>query len=286
MTKRAILLTLALSALVSRADEGETTVLKPGQRKEVPGLSLTAHERYRISFEALADGPDTVENNAHVAAALRDRNRRAHGLRLASWEYRFYDASGKMVGGGFGSDVWRVVVSSKWRKYQEVFFGPSRAVTMKVIFINGTPDTTTSIRNLKLEPYSEPTLNVNADFSLGVLCHSGFGNSDVYMEKTPGGVVMCVPTYAIGEGFPVTGGRRYVVSVELAEKPRTNPMVGVGFSDAKGKGIGECGGVFWVDPVKVEKQFKAPADAVTMSISISKGARDIKFKSIKVLPCE
>ena len=284
--RSAVLLALALSTLVCRAEEPETIVLKPGQRKEVPGLSLTAHERYRISFEALADGPDTVENNAQVAAALRDRNRRAHGLRLPSWEYRFYDASGKLVGGGFGSDVWRVVVSSKWRKYQEVFFGPSRAVTMKVIFINGTPDTTTSIRNLKLEPYSEPTLNVNADFSLGVLCHSGFGNSDVQMEKTPGGIVMCVPTYAIGEGFPVTGGRRYVVCVELAEKPRTNPMVGVGFSDAKGKGIGECGGAFWVDPVKVEKQFKAPADAVTMSISISKGARDIKFKSIKVLPCE
>lgn len=284
--RNAVLLALALLSFVCRADEPETIVLKPGQRKGAPGLALTPRERYRISFEALADGPDTVENNAQVAAALRDRDRQAHGLRLPSWEYRFYDASGKLVGCDFGAYFMRVVVSSKWRKYQEVFFGPSRAVRMGVIFINGTPDMTMSVRNLKLEPYSEPTLNVNADFSLGVLCHSGFFSSGVHMERTPEGIVMCVPAYAIGEKFPVTGGRRYVVSVELAEKPKANPMVGVGFSDMNGKNIGECGGSFWVDPVKAEKRFNAPSDAVSMSLSISKGAPDVKFKYIKVLPCE
>ena len=284
MKTGSLAITLALFAAASGA-AAETQTLRPGARWDF-WHDVEPSGRYLLSFTARSEGPDTLENNAQLGEAFYDKRREAHGLRLPGWEVGFADADGKGLAAGICS-FHRVVLSGKDTRFRDVFFAQARAARARIRFENPTKDMTLVVSDVTLTPHREPTANINADFSLGERCLSGYSTTYAghpRIQKTADGFVMALDDYAFADPIPVVGGRTYRLEAAMANNVPKNPKIGVSYMDAQGKGIGDSGGLLWVTKAgeKFAHDYPAPPNAVRMVLFIH-GAPGVRYKYVRVV---
>lgn len=262
----------------------QSRVLKPGERWDFFS-EVKPNERYILSFTARNEGPDSLENNAQLSEAFYDKRREMHGLRLPGWGITFTDRDLKGVPANLSS-FHRVVLSSRDELQRDVFFAPNRAANVRIRFENPTRDATFYIKDVKLSPYIEKTVNINADFALGERSFSGFSpicGGSPRLRKTKAGNFLDVDSYTFIDTTPVVAGRTYRLETQLEKKVPRNPNIKLFFLDENGRVVADSGGLVWITDADkpTVRDFQAPLKAATIGAMIN-GAPGVSFKFIRL----
>lgn len=240
--------------------------------------------KYRFSFRAKVDGPDTVEDNPQLEYLFYEYNKAAKGKSLPGWRIVFYGKDQKEVSRGFPM-FWNVVFRKEWTLCEEVFYPPAGAVAMGVAFSNNAnPDDVMLLDDLRLETVDEGALNINPEFKYGKYNFSGcnYVKDAKIVEYEKGKFALDNKTgWCIMDPFPVTPGAEYELTATIQSPEQTGRLY-VWCCDEKLKKLSQLKQVLSVSPPKEETKtirFVVP-DGVSY-IRLTTGSGGI-FKSVRV----
>ncbi len=249
--------------------------------KEVP---VEDSVKYRLSFRAKVDGPDTFENNPQLEYLFYEYGKKSQGKPLPGWKIIFYGKNKKYISRGFPM-FWNVFLHKGWTSYAEVFFPPAGAVAMGIIFSNNAnPDNRVLIDDLKLESAEEGTLNVNPEFKYGEYNFSGcnYVKNAKIIEYDKGKFALDTRKgWCIMDPFPVTPGKEYELSAAI-QSSETPGRLSVWCCDGDLKKVSQLKQVLSVIPPNEETKtirFVVPEGVSYLRLVTGNGG---VFKSIRV----
>ncbi len=240
--------------------------------------------KYRLSFRAKIDGPDTVEDNPQLEYLFYEYDKAAKGKPLSGWRLEFYDKNGKRIARSF-SLFWNVVFRGAWNRYEEIFYPPPGAVAFSVIFTNNAnPDNVMLVDDLKLETAEEGTLNINPEFNCGKYNFSGYNyvKNVKIVEYAKGKFALDNRNgWCIMDPVPVTPGVEYEISATIHSQEKTGRLY-VWCCDGRLKKVSQLKQVLRVAPPKEETKtirFIVPEGISYVRLATGSGG---VFKSVRM----
>ncbi len=242
--------------------------------------------KYRFSFRAKIEGPDTIEDNPQLEYLFYEYDKAARGKTLPGWRLVFYGEDKKEISRGFPL-FWNTVFHREWTLYEEVFYPPAGAVSLAVVFSNGgNPDNAVMIDELELETADEGALNINPEFKYGKYNFSGcnWGKNAKIIEYEKGKFALDNKNgWCVMDPVPVTPGAEYEVSATI-HSPEKAGRVYVWCCDGKLKKLSELKQVLRVDPPKEETKtirFVVPEGVSCVRFATGGIIKSIRMNQVK-----
>jgi hypothetical protein len=193
----------------------------PEKNKKYPRVMLRKIEvdptcKYRLSFSAYSEGPDTLDKNPLVNVLFFDAARAAKGKPLPGWELLFSNSKGKRVKRSFV--FFENIIHGKWHVYTESFYPPEGSKYLNILFTNKNKLCKVYIDNIKLKVVTDEdgTLNLNPEFKYGLYDYSGYYMYNTKITQQDDGkfaVDVSEGSYVMTTPVPVKTGKSYSITV-------------------------------------------------------------------------
>lgn len=210
-------------------------ILNPETGKNIQAIlksvSVNPMQKYKLSFSAKCEGPDTFEQNTLLEQIFYDFSRANKGKPLPGWQLKFFDGNGKPVN-RLRPVFFEAITHNKWTPYCEVFYPPLGAEKVAVIFTsNRNHENTIYVDDLKLEIADEgPFVNINPNLRYGPYNFSGYcltrnarfvespeGSGQYVLDGADNGLIQL-------DHIPLKNGQEYKVTAEMTAGLKTSRL--------------------------------------------------------------
>lgn len=123
-------------------------------------VSVTAGNKYKISFRTKFVGAETVEKNPTLRQTMRHGGKQAYKY-IPSFDMRFLDAAGK----GLRSSYTVGIPFGKWQKQEIDFYAPPNTVSVQLAFNSGINDGTLYVDDVRFKLLSKDNDNILLTFA-------------------------------------------------------------------------------------------------------------------------
>lgn len=191
---------------------------KPAVDLLFPAVPVEAEVKYRLSFRARLEGPDTVTENPQLEYLFFHYDKGVVGKNLPGWGLRFSDAAGQERRRRLPI-FHTVVMHREWRTYTETFYAPPEASQVQVSFSNRkNPDNLLYVDQIRIERLADGCLNINPEFGDGPEDYSGYnyGVRQRLVSNAAGGWRLDANAgWFSGDPIPVVPEGEYQLTVQL-----------------------------------------------------------------------
>jgi hypothetical protein len=165
---------------------------------------VNALQAYKLTFTARTTGSPVLEDNPRLHVIAIERSD-------LFWRTRLEFSGAGVLNENF------VVYSKEWRDYTQLFYAPRGASECKLIFQPPAGPRGFEVKQVRLEAYASPTVNLNGDFSACDVNPVGWAwlapDQHIGIRKVGGKRVFNSSYGSIGARFPLDPTKTYCLVV-------------------------------------------------------------------------